>query len=122
MAKQNNRAVGKEYELRAEEYLTKQGMKVLYRNFLCRQGEADLIGEAEDCLVFVEVKYRKNTDCGLPEEAVNVAKQRRICRVAQYFVYTHPKYQGWNVRYDVVAICGTRLRWYPAAFPHIWQK
>lgn len=122
MEKQNNRAVGKEYEMRAADYLTKQGMKVLYRNFLCRQGEIDLIGEAKRCLVFVEVKFRKTASKGNPEEAVGYAKQKRICRVAEYFLYTHPRYAGWSIRYDVVAICGEDIRWYPAAFSHIWQK
>lgn len=119
MVKQNNRAVGKQYESYAAEYLTKQGMKVLCRNFLCRQGEIDLIGEAQGCLVFVEVKYRKDASRGLPEEAVGIAKQKRICQVAEYFLYTHPKYRGWNVRYDVIAICGTLVHWYPGAFSHI---
>lgn len=116
---QNNRAVGTEYEEKAEAFLCGKGMKILFKNFRCKQGEIDIVGEHQGCLVFVEVKYRSSKQVGMPEEAVGTSKQRRICRVAEFFLYTHPYYANRMIRYDVVAIYGEDIRWYPAAFEHI---
>ena len=116
---QNNRAVGTKYEEYAEQFLKKQGVIILARNFRCRQGEIDIIGIEKNCLVFVEVKYRATGNAGEPEEAVNIFKQKKICRVAEFFLYTHPYYSNQLIRYDVVAILGEEMRWHKAAFEHI---
>ena len=54
----NKRALGKKYEEKACQYLESQGMKIVEKNFRCRQGEIDLIGFHGEYLAFVEVKYR----------------------------------------------------------------
>jgi len=115
----NNREVGSQYEEIAVTFLSENGMNILYRNFRCKQGEIDIIGENGECLVFVEVKYRSSRQVGMPEEAVGITKQKKICRVAEFFLYTHPQYSKYMVRYDVVAIYGRDIRWYPGAFEHV---
>lgn len=45
----------------AADFLTRRGVKILERNFRCRQGEIDLIGMDGQYSVFVEVKYRNST-------------------------------------------------------------
>ena len=60
-------SLGKAYEEKAAAFLAKRGFQVLERNFRCRQGEVDLVGVHEGCLVFVEVQYRKNRTSGKPE-------------------------------------------------------
>lgn len=119
MGAYNRRQVGAEYEKKAEQFLRTRGLRILEKNFRCRQGEIDLIGEHEGFLVFVEVKYRSSNQAGLPEEAVGITKQKRICRVAEFYLYTHPGYRNCMVRYDVVAIAGEEIRWYPGAFEHV---
>lgn len=109
---------GKRKEQKAAFYLAGQGMRVLFSNFRIGQGEIDIIGIHEDCLVFVEVKYRRNERAGMPEDAVGVGKQRKICRVSDYFRLTHRQYEGLQVRYDVVAIMGDEIRWYKNAFDY----
>lgn len=116
---QNNRAVGTEYEKKAEQFLKKQGIRIIVKNFRCRQGEIDIVGIDDKCLVFIEVKYRTTDMAGKPEEAVNVYKQKKICSVAEYFLYTHPYYANQMIRYDVVAISCDEIRWHKAAFEHI---
>ena len=116
---QNNRAIGAQYEAKAEAYLEKQGMRILCKNYRCRQGEIDLVGIHGDCLVFTEVKYRSSMQAGMPEEAVGIMKQKRICRVAEFYLYMHPYYNNFSVRYDVLAIVGEDIRWHRAAFEHI---
>ena len=66
----------------------------------------------------VEVKYRSGDEKGNAAEAVTTAKQRTICRVADYYRYLHHYGEDTWVRYDVVAIQGEALHWIPNAFPH----
>lgn len=121
----NKREKGKEQEEQAARYLAEHGFVLLEKNFRSRQGEVDLVGLHENCLVFVEVKYRKNASSGLPEEAVGSLKQSRICLASDYYRLTHPEEGSRQIRYDVVAICGEELsaspesiHWYQNAFPY----
>lgn len=117
--KTNNRKVGACWEEKAAKYLEDQGMRILEKNFRNRYGEIDLIGRQEGYLVFVEVKYRKTTEKGYAVEAVGVAKQRQICKVADYYRLTHGVGNHVGVRYDVVAFQGEKIEWVKNAFLHI---
>ncbi|MGB9553620.1 MAG: YraN family protein [Candidatus Caldatribacteriaceae bacterium] len=80
-------------------------MKILEVNFRSPLGEIDLIGWDGESFVFVEVKTRFGVTCGLPEEAVDDKKQKRIRKVAEFYLVQ----KGCNphevpVRFDVVAI------------------
>ena len=118
----NNRTTGKIYEEKAAAFLKERGFFLLEKNYRCRQGEVDLIGVHEDCLVFIEVKYRKNARSGMPEEAVDKRKQAKICLVSDYYRLTHPFNSKRQVRYDVVAICGEDTRWYQNAYPYVSKR
>ena len=118
----NKRKIGAEYEETAAFYLKEQGMKILCKNFRCRQGEIDLIGLHENCLVFVEVKYRKKNTMGMPEEAVGISKQTKICHTSEFFRISYPQYSEMQVRYDVVAVCGEKIKWYQNAFPYVQKN
>ena len=115
----NKRTTGKLYEEKAAAFLKERGFFLLDMNYRCRQGEVDLIGIHDGCLVFVEVKYRKDTGSGAPEEAVGPAKQMKICRVSDYYRLAKPAEAARQVRYDVVAICGEDVRWYRDAFGYV---
>ena len=52
-------ATGKNGEDRVADFLIKQGAAVIYRNFVCKKGEIDIIAEESEYIVFVEVKTRK---------------------------------------------------------------
>lgn len=114
----NQREKGKEQEEQAARYLVEHGFVLLEKNFRSRQGEVDLVGLHENCLVFVEVKYRKSASSGLPEEAVGSLKQSRICLASDYYRLTHPEEESRQIRYDVVAICGEEIHWHQNAFPY----
>lgn len=109
---------GKIYEEKAAVFLEKRGFLILEKNYRCRQGEIDIIGIHEKCLVFAEVKYRKNEAKGMPEEAVGVKKQMKICRTSDYFRICRRQYAYLQVRYDVIAIVGEKISWYRNAFPY----
>lgn len=118
----NKRKAGADYERQAAEYLAENGMRILDRNFRCRQGEIDLIGRHQGYLVFVEVKYRSTSEKGYALEAVDYRKQCRICRVADYYRYTHGLGDDTGVRYDVVGVQGAQVQWIKNAFPHIYMR
>lgn len=116
----NKRETGTERERQAAEYLAGQGMRIMERNFRCRQGEIDLIGRHQGYLVFVEVKYRRDSGRGSALEAVDYRKQCRICRTADYYRYTHRIGENVRVRYDVVGIQGDEISWIQNAFSHVY--
>lgn len=99
----NKRQTGAKYEQRAAQLLEERGYRILERNFLCRQGEIDLIAEDGEYLVFVEVKYRQDAQMGCGTEAVNARKRQRIIRSAQYYLLCHPDDRERACRFDVVS-------------------
>ena len=114
----NKRRIGAQAEACVRAYLEAQGMEILEQNFYCRSGEIDLIGKDQGYLVFLEVKYRKSEKSGHPAEAVGYAKQKRICRAADYYRYIHRISENIPVRYDVVTLMEQKISWYQNAFPH----
>ena len=114
----NSRKTGTEKEEIATEFLKSNGMRILEKNFRCRQGEIDIIGIHKGYLTFVEVKYRKDNSRGAAEEAVGVSKQKKICYTSDYFRISRKQYQQMQVRYDVVAITKDNIKWYQNAFPY----
>lgn len=114
----NKRQTGAAYEERAARWMESRGIRILEKNFRCRQGEIDLIARDGKYLVFVEVKYRKNSASGYPAEAVDVRKQRRIADTALYYCYTHKIPESQPCRFDVASICGDRIEYIKNAFEY----
>ena len=115
----NNREKGAQKEEQVCAYLISEGVRITERNFRCRQGEIDIIGYDGVYLVFFEVKYRSSRGRGSAAEAVGPAKQRRICRVADYYRVVHHCGENTPIRFDVVAIDGDRLSWIKNAFYYV---
>jgi putative endonuclease len=112
---------GQEAEDRACRYLQAQGLTLVQRNYRLaggphrRGGEIDLIMHTPDgTLVFVEVRARAQARQGGAAASVTLHKQRRIQRAAQHFL------MRWRqcppCRFDVVALEGEQLLWWPGAF------
>ena len=115
----NKRKVGAEQEEKACTFLQSKGLKILERNYYTRQGEIDIIAKDACALVFVEVKYRKSISAGLPQEAVDRKKQRRISRAAAHYLSFHRLPFFTPCRFDVIAICDEEILWIPNAFCYI---
>ena len=116
---------GEEFALRL---LKRRGMKVLARNYRSPAGEVDLIVldkttrslRGAETIAFVEVKTRSSDRYTDPEAAVDAEKSRRIRKVADYYLATHDA-EGFNVRFDVVAILlregeEPQIKYIPEAF------
>lgn len=105
----HNREKGIRYESLAAEFLEKKGFQILHRNFCSRFGEIDLVARHGTYLVFVEVKYRKDNRGGHPLETVDVRKQRRICKTADYYCLRYGYGEDTPCRFDVVGIAGEEV-------------
>lgn len=114
--KSNTRNTGTSYERKAAEYLEQQGLVILKHNYRCRQGEIDLIARDKEYLVFVEVKYRSQSRAGYSLDAVNPAKQKKISKVARYFLAAEYHCTEIPCRFDVIGIDGGCLHWIKDAF------
>lgn len=87
----------------AAAYLTDAGLRVLDRNWRCRDGELDLVAREGAALVFCEVKTRRGVGYGHPVEAVTPAKQRRLRLLAQRWLSAHDEHAP-DLRFDVVGV------------------
>lgn len=112
----NKRSQGAQKEQQVCAYLLSRGIEIIERNFRCRQGEIDIIGYDGEYLVFFEVKYRSSQNKGNAAEAVGYAKQKRICRVADYYRMLHHCMESTPIRFDVVAVDGEKVTWLKDAF------
>lgn len=113
----NERSVGTRTEEHASEFLEKNGLTILCRNYRCRLGEIDIVAKEDDgTLVFAEVKYRRTVERGLPEEAVNIRKQEIIRKTALWYLTEHGLSPESAVRFDVIAMDTREIRWYRDAF------
>ncbi len=95
--------LGKKGELLAKDYLEKKGYTILAQNFRTRYGEIDIIAKSKGEIVFIEVKTRSSMDHGLPCEAVNKDKQRKIKGVANYYLFV-TNAEGSKSRIDIIEI------------------
>ena len=64
--------------------LKAQGYRIVQRNWRCRHGEIDLVAQAGDTWVFVEVKTRRGRAFGTPEEGVSPHKLRKLFELGQH--------------------------------------
>jgi putative endonuclease len=95
--------LGRTGERLAADILMDKGYHILERNFRCRHGEIDLVAGDERDLIFVEVKARRGTSYGLPEDALTPHKRRKLLEVASYYLDLHScSDRSWRI--DVVAV------------------
>lgn len=102
--------VGINHEQEAIEYLSNQGLKLLKQNLSCPMGEIDAVMQEGDILVFVEVRYRKNTLYGGATNSISRQKRLKMQRTAYYFLplLSHIYYAGKTpfCRFDAFCIEG----------------
>lgn len=87
-------------------WYTERGYAVLGRNWRCREGELDLVVARGRAVVFCEVKTRRGHGFGLPAEAVNWEKQRRLRRLAGRWLGEGRDNPGGfdDIRFDVACV------------------
>jgi putative endonuclease len=97
-------------------YLRQKGYILLEQNARTLYGEIDLVARQTSCdersldggsIVFVEVKTRRSSSFGWPEQAITARKRAHLLASAQAYLQSHPDLSGaWRI--DVIAIYGVR--------------
>ena len=119
MGRRTTGAVGRQAEQLAFEFLLEHKLRPVARNFHCRGGEIDLIMLDDDCLTFVEVRYRASAAFAAASHTVDCHKQRKIIRAAAMFIARNSRFSNYIMRFDVVAIEGAdgeTIEWIKDAF------
>lgn len=102
-------------ERQAVRFLKKHKYKVIDVNYRCHIGEIDAVAMDGKYLVFIEVKTRASARYGLPAEAVDEVKQRKLLFLAQYY-QKYKRLLNMPIRFDVVEILGEEIRLIKGAF------
>jgi putative endonuclease len=108
------RSIGAEAERGAADYLIRNGLELVERNFRCRGGEIDLIMRDGAVLVFVEVRARAASRFGGAAESITAGKQARVALAARHYLARHSL--DVPCRFDALLLDGDRLNWIRNAF------
>jgi len=87
----------------ARKYLSKKKFRIVEKRFRLYRGEIDLIAYDKNTLVFIEVKTRNPGGLGLPEESVNIRKQRQIRKIAEGYLALNDL-DDVECRFDVISL------------------
>ena len=118
----DRRSRGAAVEAAARTHLRKAGLRDVAANANYRFGELDLVmlDERGGTLVFVEVRFRRDSRFGGGAMSVDVHKRRKLVHAAQAFLAAHPRHAQMPCRFDVVEADGDpdapRLTWLRDAF------
>jgi putative endonuclease len=111
------RATGRRAELLARDFLRRQGLRPVEENWSCRHGEIDLVMREREVLVFVEVRFRRNSRFGTPAATVGLIKQRRLVLAALHYLQRLGRQPP--CRFDIIAITAEpepQVEWIRNAF------
>ena len=90
-------------EQHAHRFIENKGYTVTTTNYRSRLGEVDIVAQDGSELVFVEVKTRRGTALGTPEESVTATKAKRLIATAQDYLQKNDLEQApWRI--NVVSI------------------
>jgi putative endonuclease len=110
-------AIGKSAEDVAAEFLERQGLTVLMRNYRRRGGELDIVARDGDILVIGEVRTRSTETFGGAAASVDGWKQHKIVRAASQLLQQRRDLARLRVRFDVLVVRGGgEVEWIKHAF------
>jgi putative endonuclease len=101
--------LGQYYENQALEYLQSHGLSIIAKNYRCPLGEIDLICQDDDCLVFIEVRYRK-AGWVSSLESITTAKQQRLIKAGLHYLQKF-QLEEQLCRFDAIGIDGEKIDW-----------
>lgn len=108
-------ARGQRAEDLAAEFLERQGLDLVERNYRCRFGEIDLIARDGSILVFVEVRMRAGMGFGGAAASITAVKRGRLTRAARHYLAGAARMPA--CRFDALLVSGTdAIEWIRNAF------
>ena len=109
-------AKGAAAEQLAADYLQRQGLTLIERNFRVRGGEIDLICRDGKSTVFVEVRLRSRGEFGGAAASITATKQARLILAARHWLLRHGEAP---CRFDCILLDGLEsknIEWLRDAF------
>jgi putative endonuclease len=86
----------------AVKYLQDKGYAILHRNWRHKNWEIDIIATKNSTIHFIEVKTRRTTTFGYPEEDVSKKKVKYLMGAAEEFLLLYP---NWKlIQFDILSI------------------
>ncbi|KAA3611247.1 MAG: YraN family protein [Calditrichaeota bacterium] len=110
-----NQVLGKKGEQLAKKYLEQAGHNIIAENYRSGRSELDIISQKDSTVVVSEVKSFYSKPLGAAEFRVNKRKQQQIIKGVYGFLSENPKYEGQDVRLDVIVVDFSS---YPANITH----
>lgn len=105
MTRKDTGILGEKIALR---YLTEHGYEIIETNYRCREGEIDIVTRKDDCIVFVEVRAKRNRLFGMPEESVTATKKEHLRAVAHRYYENHTDLpESWRIDFVAVELTKT---------------
>ncbi|UEG49751.1 YraN family protein [Ferruginibacter lapsinanis] len=89
-------------ETLAVKYLSEKEYSILHQNWRHSHWEVDIIASKENVLHFIEVKTRRGSNYGTPEEKVSRKKIQNLINAAEQYLYLHPEWK--RIQFDILAI------------------
>lgn len=100
----SSREIGNEAEEFAAQYLKSIGYVIITRNYTIRGGEVDLIALEEECLIFIEVRMRKD---GTATETISERKKASLIKTATHYRTEHQDEREF--RFDLLTYNGNSI-------------
>lgn len=107
-ARRRAEKIGRRSEWLASLWLRLKGFSILATRAKTPGGEIDIVAQRGKLIAFVEVKARADADAAIV--AVTAKSKRRICTAAKMFLARHRGLADCDIRYDIIAVAGWRIR------------
>ena len=107
--------LGRQGEDLVNNYLKKNGYKILKKNYKTPFGEADIVATKDETIYFVEVKTRSSCLYGTPAEAVGIKKQKKYHDIANFYLKSE-KLDDVCVEFCVAEVLGDSINFISEAF------
>lgn len=86
----------------AAKYLFEKGYDILHRNWRYKNWEVDIIASKANKLHFIEVKTRRTSTFGYPEDDVGKKKIKNLIDASEEFTLLHPEWK--LIQFDILSI------------------
>ena len=108
----DNKNKGKQGEALACDFLKENGFVIVCQNYWSPLGEIDIVAKKEDCLYFVEVKYRKTEYYGTLRDAITFKKKQNMKNSALYYLNKEkPKRKGFLISFLGVFVSNDQIHY-----------
>ena len=100
MAEHNQ--TGNTGEAMALAYFLEKGYRILHQNWRHAHWEVDIIAEKNNILHFIEVKTRRTSKFGFPEDGVDKKKIQNLISAAEEYLFQYPQWK--RIQFNILSI------------------